>query len=307
MAPVNPRTTRQAWPPTPAEVLAVIAQRESDLVEFKREWPDLCDRVNRARFAKHVLALANTVTDDRPGLVLYGVDDPSRGAALVGVPSHPRVDDITGTLQLFTQPMVEVRYATVTVGDVSLGVLGVFRSRFHPHWAARDVDEVLVPSALYVRKGARVAVATPPEVEGFFREKDRRLGQPMAPLASDPLETGFVEGGGWHTTHQAVLRVRNATDEPVWLFEVVVDVRLPLHADVFGRSRLLGATALAPSESRELEIRVDPTRLYRGATYVGDEARDRLHFRWVDLTARVTYRDRTGVLQSITRTHSLAD
>jgi hypothetical protein len=304
--PTSSPATAFAWPPDPSTLAVLIRRGEADLVDFKREWHDLTDKVSRAKFVKHVLALANTATPERPGLLLYGIDDPRHGGGLVGVPAHPPADAITDALKLLTEPMVDVRYVAVTVQGASIGVLAVLRSKFHPHWATRDVDGALSTTAFYVRKGASVAVALPAEVEAFFREKDARLGGAPAAAATHPLEVGFVEGGGWSSTPNAVLRVVNVSEEPVPSVDVIVDVRLLLHPDVFCRTRRWSAAHLGPGESKEVEIRVEPDKMYRGPQYVSN-ALGTLHYRWADLTAHVLYRDRAGFLQRLTREHVLID
>lgn len=150
----------------------VESGREGPKVDLKRELT-LENKVERARFAKDVLAMANTIGGQ--GYIVVGVLDAKDRATpadahdyIVGY-SPPDSDAfqrlIQQSLDTYCDPVPEVRYETVLHPGTerTLGVVVIPRSYNAPH-KARTSGEGLTAGSVYVRRGSATFQATPEEV-----------------------------------------------------------------------------------------------------------------------------------------------
>lgn len=286
----------------------LISGRESELVEFKREWYDLQQKEGKATFAKDVLALANTVRPESPGFLLIGVTD---DGTMVGVKAPPDAETVSNILSSYVHPPAPVQCRHHTTGDVVISVLTVAWTPARPHHSLRSHPGILATDAVYVRRDRTIGTATLPELEAMIREKDAHIG-PY--ISGDPIQCGFVQKMEVHTGRPFVARVTNLTTEAITDVSVTIDVRNARNPDLFFRSRKLMNAALNPGESQEVELANNDITFYlatfdrgsgdRGWTNVGDVGRCEGD-RWLDVTLHVDYRDRSGMLSHVARSLSV--
>jgi hypothetical protein len=282
-----------------AELRRAIVGGESDLVEFKRQWPDLTTKEGTARFAKSVLALANTARPDEPGLLLVGVTDDK---SAVGVSNQPSAERVSNIVSDYVRPPADVQSRDYELDGVTLSGVLVHWSPTRPHHALRDFPGILERDRVYVRRDKTIGILTIPEIEAMIREKDQRLG-PV--VGQDPIQFGFVQSnvtGG----DKLVARVTNVTTEPVSGVDVQFDVRGLRDPRLVSRQPRLGGATLGPGESREVELRltdpdfylvaIDEVTGHRTATLVRDYGRI-MGDMWFDVTLHVHYRDRDGFIR----------
>jgi len=293
---------KEDWPLTAAQLESVIALRETTLVEFKREWWTGSGGEAKAKIARGVMALANTVGRDELGLLVIGVGDESVGGAIVPVVGAPEGEAVVQILSGYMSPPanIDCRHYDLITGRVS--VIAVFHSPARPHHPTREYSEVLSTREVYVRRGKQVGVLTVPELERMIRDKDATLG---ALDLRDPVQFGFVsfdEG----SPRRAVLRLQNVVTEPVSDVAVTIDARLMRDPETCSRCRRLTAATLKPGEVVEVAVHITDFQmckvLWRGEppvrrflhmhdiSHVGD--------RWYDLVAHVTFRDADGFIRS---------
>jgi len=161
---------KEDWPLTAAQLESVIALRETTLVEFKREWWTGSGGEAKAKIARGVMALANTVGRDELGLLVIGVGDESVGGAIVPVVGAPEGEAVVQILSGYMSPPanIDCRHYDLITGRVS--VIAVFHSPARPHHPTREYSEVLSTREVYVRRGKQVGVLTVPELERMIRD-----------------------------------------------------------------------------------------------------------------------------------------
>jgi|SRR5579859_4841601 len=286
-------------PDQPDFLERLIAGRESELVEFKREWYDLQQKEGKATLAKDILALANTVRPESPGFLLIGVGDDGR---VLGVKTPPDPETISNILSSYIHPPATVQCRHQAIGDAIISVLVVSWTPARPHHSLRSHPGILVTDVVYVRRDRTIGTITLPELEAMFREKDARLG----PYVSGaPIQLGFVQKMDVYSGRPFVARVTNVTAEALSDVSVMIDVRNARNPDLFSRSRKLMNATLKPGESQEVELgnneitfylasfdRTSGDRRWTNVRDVGRYEGDR----WLDVTLHVTYRDRAGFL-----------
>lgn len=295
--------SEMTWPPSAAEIEDLHRAGETDLVEFKRQWPDLTNADGKARLAKSVMALANTVPPDRFALLIFGLDEHSLEWAPSVSPTLPSQEAVQSILAAAIVPPTRIRHARREFRGREIDVLGIELSPVRPHYAGREIPGVLSLNLVYVRRGRTVSALTPPEIDALYSEGRARASPP--PDAS-PLRWGFVHTGQWDFAKHLTLRIRNSGQTPVVGVNVLVDVVLRRDPSVLERQHLLTAAILQSGEARDVPVRLDRPNFYKvshlpnGArsihqiqnfgTYIGD--------RWLDVTAQVSYCDTDGLLRS---------
>lgn len=285
------------WPPSSDWLKALLVSPESRLTEFKREWYDLESPTGKAALTKDVVAIANSVEPDQMGVIVLGIDDPTRGAAVMGVAAHPAQDQIAQILASYSEPVPNAEYVALAHHDKSVGVLGVFSSPHRPHYVTRDVPGVLSRSNVYLRRGASVGIATWPEVEALIRAKGARLD--TVPSA-EPLQAGFVEIGH-ASTGPTVVRVTNISDQPVTGVDIMLDATMPAIPGAFYREPRFGGATIQPGASLEASFNPQPDEFFLGKEQLGLEWRQYAAAGMLDLTLVVQYRDRDGLICRVER------
>jgi len=287
------------------ELKALIAEGESDRVEFKQTWWDLEHAEGKARLAKSVLALANTVREGESGVLVCGVSDAKK---IVGVDKDtlPKPETISNIIGSYVQPPATVRCRHVRYNSHTLSLITVDWSAARPHYAVRQHEGVLSTNVVYVRRDRTTGVLTIPEMEAMIREKDRY----GTFVSREPIQFGFIELVDASSSGGAIVaRVANLTAEPLGGVTVTFDVRNARNPELFHRARTLVNATLGPGEARDVNLRLNQFDFYvarfdagAGATsertwhsirdfgrYLGD--------RWLDVTLHVDYRDRDGLIQ----------
>jgi hypothetical protein len=275
--------------------LDLTTAKETSLLEFKREWFDLDTADGKGQLAKHVLALANTVTPKEPGYIIFGVSDKLSSDRIAGVEIAPSHEQIAQVLGSHTQPPPNWRVHETHTQSRRVDVLEVMYDRFRPHYAIRDRGR-LASNVVYARRGPTIGTLTMPEIENMIREKSNLISNAGA---LEPILSGFIELPSLN--HRIVARVANMTERPIeihtrWNVVWALD---PLQVD---RNGGFGGHVLYPGESLEDEkslshvyFRVDLEKPSRRAGFVGE--------RWFDVTWTVHYRDEHGLFKTIE--HSL--
>jgi hypothetical protein len=300
--------TLSAWPLGENELSVLLRGVESDLHEFKREWPDLRKAEGKATLAKDVLALANTARPQQPAFLVFGVDDERRGAEIVGISEPPDPETVSQILASYVQPPADVRCRHHTTKQKVISVLGIFWSAARPHHSIREFPGLLARDLVYVRRDRIIGTLTLPEIESMIRDKDARLG-PL--LGNDPVQFGFVNSGD-PSSGIFLVRITNVTDEPVGGVDLILDARSPRNPELFHRERRFSNLTLGPRESREVDFKTRDIVFYlarfgessdrkwtsvRPGAHVGDW--------WLNITLHLNFRDRSGFIKHLEQTISL--
>jgi hypothetical protein len=286
------------WVELSEERIASLASaEESELLEFKEQWFDIDHAQGKAELIKAVLALANTVRPEQEAQVLFGVRDRKRGGGVVGISAHPSTEQLAQIFDQYIAQPVDARYTPVKVRDLTVGVLQIRRSAFHPHWSNRDFTGILSTKDFYIRVGPTIGVARPDAIESFFREKAARLG-PIR--GSPPIQAGFVDEGSQPRYGAITVRVANLTDEPVGGVSVFLDARMPVYPEAFYRGQSRSGMTLAPGQTVEDNFKIGPRDFWcRDGGFKDGEAK--IMSTYKDLILRVYYRNRQGVLEVVER------
>lgn len=276
----------------------LLSQPESERLEFKREWYALGSKRGKAEFVKDVLAMANVLREGESGFIVIGVADPRHGKCVVGVPEGPSDEQLVQILQSYARPVpVLAPLSKLAYGDVVVNVLQVDWSPYHPHFAIRDVDQILSANSVYTRHGSTIGTLTPPELETLFRAKDARLGRPTD---EGPLRVGFVDLPSTREG-ELVIRIVNVTEEPVESIWASVDSCLIHPRSKTSRTGLLNNLTIEPGQSEEISCRP-----YQAIARLEDpEFGFKVWSGWVDVRLNLVYRDRDGFFQQMTREISL--
>lgn len=291
---------RGDWPLTPEQVLTVIGNGETRLVELKRDWPDMQQAEGKATVVRNILALANAVGPNELALLIFGVDDERHGGRLHGVAIPPVAESLSQILNHYTQPPVQLECKHYTLHDVVISVVAVMHSHNRPHYSFREHPQVLNSSLVYVRRDKQVGIMTPPEVERLVREKVLALS---APVVAEPVEFGFLEMPSGIPAVFTV-RVRNLTAVPLTDVWVIFDVADARDSGVRYRMRSLNNASLAPGEAREVSVRSTQFQFYKiqwngnppGRTFISAETRNHVGDGWLDVRALLSFRAEGGLL-----------
>jgi predicted HTH transcriptional regulator len=151
----------------------LVTEWETTSVEFKSDIStDTAGQI--AEFIKDVLSLATTKTSGRRWMII-GFDDDTH--EYCGSP-NPKLtqNHLEQLLQVYTKPMVEVRYQVVDYRKEPVGKLEVFRKAKHlPYKVAKSLGSQndkrrISEGAIYVRHGSQVQHPTPEELEALEEE-----------------------------------------------------------------------------------------------------------------------------------------
>ena len=144
---------KEDWPLTAAQLESVISLGETTLVEFKREWWSGSGTEGKAKIARAVMALSNTVGRAELDLIVIGVADEAVGGSIVSVVAEPASEAAVQILSGYMSPPanIDCRHYDLPAGRVS--VIGVFHSEARPHHPTREYSEVLSTRDVYVRRG----------------------------------------------------------------------------------------------------------------------------------------------------------
>lgn len=153
-----------------ADIAAMIAQGESEHVEFKGQLPSNSPASRRTAL-KTIVAFANT----GGGTLLYGVDD---DGLVCGLPTATQetVDGFINTLRASTAPMPSCRPFLHYFGDKRILVVEVEASQGSIYALTVDADK----HEFFVRRGATTFRAQSGELEAIAK-RDRRQ-QPLGIL-----------------------------------------------------------------------------------------------------------------------------
>lgn len=299
---------RSDWPLTLDQLRGLIVLGETALVEFKREWWNLSTSEGKARLAREVMALANTVGPEELGIIVFGIDDERRGRSVVPVIDPPEPEAIIQILQPYVHPPASIACRHFAFPEGLLSALAVLHSPARPHYTSREHPQILSPRDVYVRRDHQVGVLTPPELERLIREKDASLR-----IAPEPIQYGFVNLEEV-PPQEMVFRIMNVVTEPVFGVSLTVDVSLLRDPSVCGRFRFLTNATLQAGEIREMVFDVGQIHMYR-TTYEGSPARAKTQMHrdcdlesdhWRDLVAHLSFRDSDGIIRQRQVTLALA-
>jgi hypothetical protein len=270
-----------------------VHSREGDLLEFKREWPDLFGGEGKVAFVKQVLALANTTRPQEPGYLVFGFGDEPGPNRVVGVSASPKEEQVNQILASYTHPVPAIDLSRIELGHKVIDVVRVKHDPYKPHYATRRAGNLLSDSVAYVRRGPIIDTATMVEVESMMRQKNANF-QPM--LNPVPIECGFVEIPIPGTYPRVMGRIRNISGHPVtimtsWNAVWAADQR------AVDRSGSFNELKLFPGEAREDEKLLSSIHFYIEGEPVG--RRGYSNERWMDLTWTVHYREPDGFIKTI--------
>jgi hypothetical protein len=281
-----------AWPPTAEDLIPRLPLEETALVEFKRAWHDLESGRGKAEFVKDILALANSALRDEPAYLVVGVSDSKEGRQIVGVDQSPSMEQLHQILTAYTNPVPQLEFARVSSEGRHLDVVRLSWSESQLFYSIRDHEGILDTRLVYVRRGPTVGTLRPAELETVLRAK----GDDAAAAREHPIHVGFVEDGQEHG--RIVLRIANLSERPIEGLSVLWDIEHPRGA-FFHRWRSIRNLHLGPGESREDGY--EPLRapiMVDGAPLASSTA---VAHRWMQVTARLQYRDRRGFIREIER------
>ncbi len=279
------------WPPSVEFIDSCRYRREDALLEYKRQWYDLDVKRGTGEFVKDALALANTVTDGSEAFLLIGMDETKTGAEVVGVQKSPTAEQLAQIFHSYTSPPPSFALAQVQHPKGTVSVVGVFWSQSHPHYATRQIDNVVDPHHVYHRIGPTVAVMMPYQLEEHIRRKDARLG-PLQP--TDPIQFGFTEIKASNTHPMGAVVIRNVSDEPVVVVRSFFDVTFVRDRTLSKREAQLGEGKFGPGETREYTFSASDFAVYDGTKNHEVSSGENSAF---DLTYTVQFRDRSGLIQ----------
>lgn len=145
---------------------------ETTTVEHKRE-VKLSSAAQKGEFVKDILGLATTKASGRERYLLIGYDNDSR-TFVQTVPASMTQDRIEQVLHQYTEPMPEIRYFSVPMGDNGeAGVIEVRRDATKvPYQVRRDIGR-LKAGDMFVRHGSQTEPPTERELEALMAEGER--------------------------------------------------------------------------------------------------------------------------------------
>lgn|SRR6266542_1166215 len=151
---------RSDWPLTGEQLRHVISLGETTLVELKQEWWDLASSEGKARLARQVIALANTVGREELGLIVFGIVDARHGGGIRPVTSPPTEESVSQILAGYSAPPTNVQCRHHLLEEGLVSVLAVLHSEARRHHATREHPGVLSPRDAYVRRDKQVGFLT---------------------------------------------------------------------------------------------------------------------------------------------------
>lgn len=275
------------------DVGELLSREESNTLEFKRELHDLASNSGRGEFVKDVLALSNCTAPERKSYMVIGVQDARHGGKVVGVERPLNGEQIAQILAEYCEPVPEVHVSNVSYRRKTIGLVEIAWSPMFPYFARRDLGGTLISGAGYVRRDGVVGKLTPAEMEHLLRAKAARLGPA---IIQDPLLCGFIGFGHFHGPRGPILRVANVSEATIQEVRVTFDIVWKLDASVFRRQPSFEGP-LNSGESRELEL--DLRSLYLETPDGKGISQSSGHAKWLDVTARIEFRNRHGLLSEL--------
>lgn len=283
------------WPLDKSFVVHLLAQQESNGLDFKREWYDLKTKRGKAEFAKDILAMANATQTDKPGFLIIGKSDLKDGGKLIGVDNSPTEEQIIEILSVYTSPTPEVKLQSVQLDGKKISVVGIFHTSEFPYYSNRDFTGVLSEFGVYFRRGSVNRLLRPSEFENLLR-MNGKLAEKI--ISEKSIQAGFIELAEWNTSRVPTLKIINITAEEIRDVTVVFDVTGRFKPHPFCRVKTLTNALLKAGESREVELGLD--RFHFRDFYDSDEQfnpRGKVEHGWLDITAHIQWRSRDGFLQ----------
>lgn len=157
-----------------AKLLTLIAQGETEDVDFKREL-NLQQAKGKAELIKDIIAIANSVKE--VGYLIIGVNDDK---TIIGIDKleEERIQQIVHT---YVSPNIILKCNTVTVSkspSLKIGTLEI-KGTEKPHRVTRAIEQ-LKQNQVFVRRGTTTAEASPEELfrmREMASELDREIRQ----------------------------------------------------------------------------------------------------------------------------------
>ncbi len=119
----------------PANLPSLIRGEESDLLEFKERWYDLDSNQGKAKLARDVMAIANSLGQSETGQIIIGVTDSRHGGKVRGVTEEPSSERIHQILSGYCNPMPDLSIYHFDYCDARVGVIHIPWSEYQPHIA----------------------------------------------------------------------------------------------------------------------------------------------------------------------------
>lgn len=159
--------------PINADQIRRLLQKEGPKVDLKLTLP-LKTKDDRAKFVKHVIALANTPRGT--GYLLIGVDDKTKQPKEAPPPEGIE-EDIQRILSTYCQPLIETEYEIVKIKGGSVGALSIYRKSVDlPYRVKKTVGgdkNMIEVDEIFIRHGRLSEKPTYPELEALILEGHR--------------------------------------------------------------------------------------------------------------------------------------
>jgi tetratricopeptide (TPR) repeat protein len=164
---------------------ALLAQAESETLDFKATVYDLNDESSCLTLIKDVISMANTPRDSAAHIVLGVRKHPDGKAEVVGVDRHPDEADLQAQFVTRVYPIPSFSYRPVTVDGKSLAVIDIPAVRVGPCLPVRDWGGGMRQWQVYFRRGSRNDVATGQDMARIFAWFGAPPGVPLASAGMD--------------------------------------------------------------------------------------------------------------------------
>lgn len=154
-----------------SEFKKLLAQNESETIDFKRDQYNLDDDHRKSKFIKDVLAMANGPLKGRKHIIL-GVKAYLNGSKdLVGIKESRDDEQFQSIIRDKVHHVPNFLYEPVEYNGQQYGVITIFESRKRPHMPKKNFG-ILKEGQVYIRRGTKNDVAGPDEIERVFRIRD---------------------------------------------------------------------------------------------------------------------------------------
>jgi hypothetical protein len=277
-----------------SKLLQQLAQTaESPTVERKQIVWDLASADGKANLVKHILALANCVLEEETAYLVFGVADARSGGEVLGLAEPLNGDQVGNVLREYAAPVPHIEIMNGPVNGKHIAAIAIRRTVSWPYYATRDVERVLSSQLVYARAGATIRVLKPVEFENWIRRKHATVGS----LPEEPLTVSWIALGDWNGPTGPILRVSNASAEPVEEIHILFDIRFIADPAAIRRRATFSGVTLHPGEAKESEVDLRSIPIVKDGKTIS--VHDDQRYRWADVRARVRYRDKDGSWRSI--------
>lgn len=176
--------------PINADKLRRLLKKEGAKVDLKLTVP-LKTKDDKAKFVKHVIALANTPRGT--GYLLIGVDDKTKKPKETPPPEAIE-EDIQRILSTYCQPSMEIEYEIAKAKGGSVGVLSIYRKSVDlPYRVKKTVGggkNLIEVDEIFIRHGRLSERPTYPELEalilqGYRARQKAKRAKPPEPSKDD--------------------------------------------------------------------------------------------------------------------------